>query len=605
MDVDPTTFSVVWNRLESLLDESGEKVLHATQSYVLALVRDFGLSWLNPRGEIVAAAAYIPRHIFTAAESARNMIDYFGGEFTPGDFIIGNDPYLVRSGHLPDWTFIRPVFHRDELFGFFQFRGHMADTGGFLPGGYGPKAYDIIAEGLNIPPLKIIKGGVLDRDLWALICRNVRNAKQVDMDTMLINGALEQAEGQVIRLAEKYGAQTVKACMQEIMAAGERAARAEIAKMPDGIYYGESATDWDGSTDTPVWVRVNMTVSGDELTYDFTGSDKQVTFVNSPLGNTVSIAMESFYAFIDPMAPKNQGSFIPVRILAPEGTVVNPTYPATVGASGISVGEPIMEACKVALAQALPERATGGFSRHACPINFGMDLDEIDPRTGSVKQYMAETFASDGSGGAMKGFDGWPGVGPGSFLGSFVRPDIEHFESEVPFRVTRYEFMTDAEGPGEYRGGPGVFVEMVSDVKLGHPSFLMTGNCDGMVVPARGSTGEELAKLEMWVEGPDGSSRVLRTMVNEPVHAGEVIRSKSPGGGGWGDPLDRDITRVHADVLDGLVSTGRARDVYGVVIDPDTLELLTQDTERLRVERRAHRAAVARPGQESDSPVER
>ena len=405
----------------------------------------------------------------------------------------------------------------------------MADTGGFLPGGYGPKAYDIIAEGLNIPPLKVIKGGVVDKDLWALVCRNVRNSNQVDMDTMLINGALAQAETQVVKLIDKYGPETVKACMREILASGERAARAEIAAMPDGTYHGESAGDWDGMTDQPVWVRVDMTVKGDELTFDFHGSDPQVTFVNSPLGNTISICMESFYAFIDPMAPKNQGSFAPVHVVAPLGTVVNPRYPATVGAGQISVGEPIMEACKIALAQALPERATGGFSRHACPINVGMDLDEIDPRTGSVKQYMAETFASDGSGGAMKGFDGWPGVGPGSFLGSFVRPDIEHFESEVPFRVMRYEFMTDAEGAGEYRGGPGIFVEMVSDVKAGHPSFLMTGNCDGAVVAARGSTGEDLARLEMWVESPDGSSRPLPTMSNEPVFAGEVVLAKSPG----------------------------------------------------------------------------
>jgi N-methylhydantoinase B len=585
--VDPTTFSVVWNRLESLLDECGEKVLHATQSYVLALVRDFGLSWLNPGGEIVAAAAYIARHIFTAAESARNMIQYFDGEFAPGDLIIGNDPYLVRSGHLPDWTFIRPVFYQGRLFGFFQFRGHMADTGGFLPGGYGPKAYDIIAEGLNIPPLKVIKGGVVDKDLWTLICRNVRNAKQVDMDTMLIDGALGQAENRVIQLIGKYGPGTVTACMQEIVAAGERAARAEIASMPDGTYHGESATDWDGTTDRPVWVRVDMTVFGDELTFDFTGSDPQVTFVNSPLGNTISIAMESFYAFIDPMAPKNQGSFVPVRVVAPEGTVVNPTYPATVGAGAISVGEPIMEACKIALAQALPERATGGFSRHACPINVGMVLDEIDPRTGSVKQYMAETFASDGSGGAMRGFDGWPGVGPGSFLGSFVRPDIEHFESEVPFRVMRYEFMTDAEGAGEYRGGPGVYVEMASDVKPGHPSFLMTGNCDGMVIPARGSTGEELARLEMWVETPDGCTRTLRTMANEAVYTGETVFTRSPGGGGWGDPLDRDPRRVCADVIDGLVTPERAREVYGVVVGPegaaaDELKLEEAATERLR-----------------------
>jgi N-methylhydantoinase B len=156
-------------------------------------------------------------------------------------------------------------------------------------------------------------------------------------------------------------------------------------------------------------------------------------------------------------------------------------------------------------------------------------------------------------------------VGPGSFLGSFVRPDIEHFESEVPFRVMRYEFMTDAEGAGEYRGGPGIFVEMVSEVKPGHPSFLMTGNCDGAVVAARGSTGEDLAKLEMWVESPDGSSHVLRTMSHEPVFAGEVVLAKAPGGGGWGDPLDRDARKVWEDVVDGLIRR-LAHGVYGGIV---------------------------------------
>ena len=593
---DPTTYAVVCNRLESLLDEAGEKVLHATQSYVLALVRDFGLSWLSPQGEIVAAAAYIARHIFTAAEAARNMIAAFDGQFAPGDFIIGNDPYLVRSGHLPDWTFLRPVFHDGELFGFFQLRGHMADTGGFLPGGYGPQAYDVIAEGLNIPPLKIIKAGQLDRDVWRLMMRNVRNAKQVDMDAMLVNGALAQAEFQLHKLIDKYGAVTVRACMQQLIVAGEKAARAEIAAMRPGTYRGESASDWDGTTDRPVWVRVDLKVDRDGLVFDFSRSDPQATFVNSPFGNTQSIVMESFYAFIDPMAPKNQGSFRPVSIIAPEGSVVNPRYPATVGACGIMVGEPIMEACKIALAQSLPDRATGGFSRHACPIIFGMDLDSVDPRTGSVKQYMAESFASDGSGGAMQGFDGWPGVGPGSFLASFVRPDIEHFESEVPFRVTRYEFETDAEGAGEFRGGPGVYVEMACDARPGHPAILMTGNCDGMVVPARGSTGQDLALLKMWIERPDGTTRPLRTVSSEPVAAGDVCKTSSPGGGGWGDPLDRDPRKVWLDVIDGLVSPARAREVYGVAFTTDdvpahALELDETATHLRRQSLRARRSA--------------
>jgi N-methylhydantoinase B len=585
--IDPTTFSVVWNKFESVLDESGEKVLHGTQSFVLALVRDFGLALLNPRGQIVAAAAYVARHIFTAAESAKNIIGWFKGNFALNDFIISNDPYIVRSGHLPDWTFVRPIFYQGKLVGFFQFRGHMADTGGFLPGGYGPGAYDIIAEGLNIPPLKIIKKGVLDKDLWELVCRNVRNSTQVDMDTMLINGAMMQAEEQIIKLFDKYGLETIKTCMQKIIDAGEKAARAEIKRMPDGVYYGESASDWDGSADKPVWVRVKMTVKGEELTFDFSESDPQVTFVNSPIGNTISIVMESFYAMIEPSAPKNQGSFAPIHVIAPEGTVVNPKYPSTVGACGINVGEVIMEACKIALAKAIPEKAMGGFARHCCPINIGVDLDVIDPRTGTVKQYMAETFASDGSGGAMKGFDGWQGVGPSSFLASFVRPDIEFFESEVPFRVMRYELLKDSSGAGEFRGGPGVYVEMVSDTKPGHPSFLMTGNSDGMVIPARGSTGAELKKLEMWIESPNGEKRVLRTMVNEPIYPGEICYTKSPGGGGWGDPLDRDVRRVKDDVIDGIVSIEAARDLYGVVMDPKTYELQIEATERLRKEIRA------------------
>src|ERR1019366_10197213 len=148
-------------------------------------------------------------------------------------------------------SFVRPIFYEDELVGFFQFKGHVADPGGFLPGGYGPGAYDIIAEGLNIPPLRIIEKGVLKKELWGFLLRNVRNPNQVDMDTMLINGALAQAEESVVRLVDKYGLEMVKACMREIIDAGERATRAEFTRIPDGVYTGESATDWDGTTDKP------------------------------------------------------------------------------------------------------------------------------------------------------------------------------------------------------------------------------------------------------------------------------------------------------------------------------------------------------------------
>lgn len=581
--VDPTTLSVVWSRFESILDEVGERVLHATQSFVMANVRDLGQTLTDPQGRMVAQAAFLPIHMLVAAEVMKHVRRWFDDKFYPGDFIIGNDPYLIRSSHLPDWSFIKPLFYKDELLGFFQFKGHVADTGGFLPGGYGPGAYDIVAEGLNIPPLRIIEKGKLNKELWGFLLRNVRNPTQVDMDTMLINGALVQAEENVVRLVDKYGLGTIKACMGEMIDAGERATRAEIANIPDGVYHGESAVDWDGITDKPIWVRVKLTAKGDEITFDFSHSDPQATFVNSPVGNTLASAMVALYFAMDPSVPKNHGNIIPVHIIAPEGCVCNPKYPATVGACACSVGVEITEACLIALSKAIPDKVPAGFAKHWCPINVGMDRRVTDPRTGTIKQYFAETFATDGSAGATKGYDGWQGIGCYGFVGSLVRPEIEIFESMVPYRVLQYQVLQDWEGAGEFRGGPGVYLELVADTVPGDPAILMTGNSDGTVLPPYGvAGGESPRRVEAWIESPDGRKRVLRTMVNEPIFTGEVCYSKVSGGGGWGYPFDRDVTRVQEDVIEGLVSMQRAKDVYGVVLDSNTFEVDHRETERLR-----------------------
>lgn len=588
--VDPTTFSVVWNKFESILDEVGEKVLHATQSFPMQNVRDLGQVLLDAQGQFVTVSAYLPCHTFTASVATQNIIKHLKNDFHPGDFIIGNDPYIVRSGHLPDWTHLRPIFYKNELIGFFQFRGHVADTGGFLPGGYGPGAYDIVAEGLNIPPLKILKKGVLNKDAWELLLRNVRNPTQVEMDAMLVNGTLAQAEQQIVRLCDKYGLDTVKACMKKMIDAGERAARAEIAKMPDGVYYGAAGTDWDGQTDKPIWVRLKVIKKGSEITFDLSESDPQATFVNSPMGNTVAHVMIAFYSMINPSVPKNHGSMKPIHIIAPEGSISNPRYPATVGASAISIGAEIVEACWEALGKAISENAMGAWSRHCCPVNIGMDPDVIDPRTGTIKQYLASTFGSDGSAGAVKGYDGWHGLGTFVWLGNLVRPDIEIYESQVPFRVLRYELVPDWEGAGEFRGGAGVFIEAVADTKPGAPAILMSGNCDGQVIAPHGPNGEELHKVEMWIECPKGEKREFRTMTNAPIFPGERYCIKGPGGGGLGHPLNRDIKKVQNDVIDGLVSIQRAREVYGVVLDPKTLEIQYEASRKLRDEMRAKKS---------------
>ncbi len=589
-EVDPTTLSVVWNKLDHVLAEMGEKILHATQSFVMALVRDMGQCLLNPQGEIVAVASYLPIHMFPAEVAIRSFLEKFEGDFHPGDFFIGNDPYIVRSGHLPDWTMIRPVFYGDELVGFFQFRGHMADTGGFLPGGYAPGAYDVIAEGLNIPPIRIVSQGVVEEELWGLVKRNVRNPDLVEMDVMLVNGAMAQGEAELSRLIDKYGLDDVRACMAEMLARGESAMRRALAEIPDGVYEGESATDWDGHTDQPIYVRSKLILEGDELTIDLTESDPQATFVNTPEGTTFTSAVEAVYSMLDPHIPKNHGSMKPIRIVTKPGTVVDPTYPATVGASAIAVGCEICEAVQLAMGEALPERAMGMFARHFCPIAVGYRPDRIDPRTGTIEHYFAETFASDGSGGAVKGFDGWQGVGTYGFVGCIVRPDIEMFETQVPYWVPRYELLADWEGAGEFRGGPGIYLETAAndDMSPDAPAILMSGNCDGSRFPPKGvAAGWDAPLNEMWIESPAGETRVFRTMTNMPMKPGEVCKTRAGGGGGWGDPLNRASERVEADVVEGIVSLERAREVYGVVIEPETLEVRRDETERLRAELRA------------------
>lgn len=582
-ELDPTTLSVIWNKLEYLAQQVGERVLYSTQSFVTALARDLGQSILDTNGKIVIAASSAPIHTMVAEEAIKGLESYFHGDYKPGDFIIANDPYIVRGGHCPDWNFIRPLFYKGEHIGFFQTKTHVSDTGGHLPGGYGPGAFDIVAEGLNIPPTKIIKEGVLQKDLWHVVLRNVRMPTELDMDTRLINGCMARAEEQIVALCDKYGVGTVKACMAEIVAAGERAMRAEIVKIPDGTYTGESAADWDGRTDKPVFVRVKAIVEGDELTFDFSDSDPQVTFINCPLGVTITSAMVGLFYLIDPSVPKNGGAMNPVRFVAPEGTVVNARYPATVGASQITVGTQIVEACMLAIGKARPELAMGCWSKHLCPINIGTQPDVIDPRTGHERRYFTETFGSDGGSGAVKGYDGWLGAGFQSACGSLVRPNIEHFEASSPYLVTHYEVLQDWEGAGEFRGAPGSHVSFVANTVAGAPAILMTGNSDGQRhAPAGVAGGGSGPVAEMEIISPDGKTRVLRTFANAPIFPGEVCVTKNSGGGGWGNPLKRDPGKVLDDVRNGFVSAARARDVYGVAIDEATMTIDEKATARLR-----------------------
>src|SRR5262249_30149135 len=314
----------------------------------------------------------------------------FGDDLHPGDVILTNDPYHGgHSPHLPDWGFIRPIFWEGELLFFTLVRGHVMDTGGSFPGGYSPNAYDIHAEGLCIPPIKVIDRGSERDDVMDLIYNNVRftDAMRVDIASMIATTRF--AEQRTLELVRRYGSDVILRCVEQMIQRTERAVRAEIRSIPDGIYSGEAATDDDGTVlDDPVWVRVDVTVKGDEMTIDFSRSDDQRPgFVNRVFAATYGGAVGSAVLMMDPALAEyhNEGSLRPITVIAREGSVVNSRYPATVGGGPVAVGTQITEAVTGALSKARPNRALAAWGKHR-----GDYTSATDPRTG--KDYVRTSF---------------------------------------------------------------------------------------------------------------------------------------------------------------------------------------------------------------------
>ncbi len=588
LTIDPVTLSVVWRRLLTITSEIGYRVMHSAQSYVMGMVQDLGPQFISTEGEILTQVDFLPSHSLVAEIPSKHIIGIMG-HLEPDDLVIANDSHIIQSGHLPDWTFFRPVYYKDELVCYAYLRGHQMDTGGALSGGYFPRAYDCIAEGLNIPPLKIIRRGKVNEELYSLIMRNVRNSAGVRSDNMTIYGSLGRGGEALCELIDKYGLETIRACFREMLNAGEEGMRAEIRKIPDGVYYGETAVDWDGSTYQPVWIRVKLTVRGDEMVFDYSDSNPQVDFVNSPLGNTHCFTALGLFLTMDPSIPHNSGTMRPITIIAPPGTVVNPTYPHTYGASACTCGTEICEVTLQALGKAAPDKAIGSWSRHFSPDNMGR-YPWIDPRTGLLEEFFIAPFIEGGGTGGVKGFDGWEGYGGHTTGGALYRGSIEGAEMFAPYHYHTVRLQPDTEGPGQFTGATGNYCERMNDCEPDSKNILMSGNSSGQLFPQMGQNGAPPAPLPSMHIRRAGKGRddleVFRCIDMTDLYSGDVLISWGTGGAGWGSPFDRDPQMVREDVEDMKVSVRRAREIYGVVMDPHTFEIDYEGTEKLRKELR-------------------
>jgi len=574
---DPITLSVIYNRLLAINQEMGITMVNTSISPIFAEVHDFSCAICDWDNRIVAQIDGVPSHTASAMEAVKAVSREFGDDLHPGDVFVLNDPYLGGT-HLPDVTIMKPIFFEGAL----QFvginRAHHGDVGGLEPGSYAPGARELFHEGIRIPPLRIYRDERPLMDVINMIRINTRlpDALWVDMKAQV--ASCRVAEKRILELIGKYGVRQTRETIEDIHRYAERRMRLEIGRLRDGVYEGETCLDSDGFSDTPIRIKVAIAIRGEEAWVDFAGSDPQVTgFVNSPMANTATCVYVAFLTTVTtPDIPHNEGAYRPIHISAPEGSVVNPRFPAPVASCTLDTACAILEACWQALAQVLPQRVPAGWNRWNGPTITG-----IDPRKNSF--YVMFGFNGFGGAGGMPGMDGRHYIGDGIDLGGLIAPNIETNESDYPHVTEFNEFTTDSCGAGKYRGGCGAKyrIRMYDQA----PNLVMFG--DGKVHPPYGLFGGRpgSCNLAFINEGKDGQ-RELKAKEALQLKAGDTYSSYPSGGGGWGDPLERDPVAVRADARGQIISLSSARDLYGVVLEGEDLTVNLEQTAALRASRR-------------------
>ena len=594
--IDPLTLAVVEARFNALNQELGARLFRQCFSVPTSHIRDLGTVLFDKDERTLNIGNFMPVHTGGSDVSLKGMLDWIGRDnIHPDDFIIGNDPFIVRFGHVADWSFLRPIFYKGELVFYHFARTHQYDSGGAYPGCYFPRSYDCHGEGLIIPPVKIIERGKIDEKAYSIILKNLRGSTLVRADNMLVYGSMKKIEERIIGLLKEYGKDTVMAACDELIDRAREAVRKVISKWPAGTYRAERASDWDGTTDKPVWVRLALTIKPDRgrLIFDFSDSDPQADFVNVPLGQVWSSVASGLLWCLPPGLPRNQGFFDCMEIVTKEGTVLSPVYPATCASQAVTLGSEITECVQLAIAQVVPKEAPATWGRHVNPLYAGKRRDKMDPRTGSISEYTAHTFHAVASSGAAYGYDGVDGSGSSPLGGAMIRAPIEVEEWYIPYRWLHYEFLPDSAGAGQWRGGLGTHVEALNvynrEVWQPLDCLTMSGNADGErfgSVGLMGGKGGTKTKLEIVRKGKRLPYRTFDLQYLEP---GDILVSNSGGGGGVGDPLDREAEKVRLDTLNEYISIQAARELYGVVIDPETLGVDYDETTELRKKLKAQK----------------
>ena len=557
MKVDFTTVEVIKGALIYAAEEMGIALKKSAYSPNIKERMDHSCALFNHRRELVAQAEHIPVHLGSMALAVKLGLETYRGELGPGDMLLLNDPYISGT-HLPDLTLIAPVFYGDAIIGYAANKAHHTDVGGKTPGSLAADASELYQEGLIIPPVKLIEGGRMNQDLANLIRSNVRTPDVQMGDIRAQVAANNTGTRRVSELVGQYGVETLHASMDSVMDQSERRMRAELAGMPDGVY---SAVDYledilPGGGD--VQIAVTVTKQGDSVAFDYAGTSPQVERpVNAPLGVTIAGIYFTLISVTDPTIPVNDGCFRPVTLKVPEGCLMNPRRPAPVAGGNVETSQRNVDAIMKAFSQIVPGKVPAASQGTMNNITIGGLLDDGSPWT------FYETIG--GGSGARPNGDGVDGVHIN--MTNTMNTPVEALESYLPLSFKAYRLRPDSGGAGKHRGGCGIertwtltsrkaTLSVMAERHKIRPWGLMGGQPGAPGVYTLIRAGGEAARLP--------------SKCTVEIYRGDTLMILTPGGGGYGDPMERAPELVLRDVVNGLVSPEEAERSYGVVVDPHT-----------------------------------
>lgn len=573
--LDPITLALFQNRLDYIARQMGWVMTRTARSPIFNQSHDFSCFIAAGDGRLVSQADGIPIHTGGGGFAVRAVLDAFGDNVAPGDVFLLSDPYEAGGNHLPDWVVARPVFVDGARVAFACNRAHQSDIGGGAAGTYNSSATDIFQEGIRLPVMRLIERGALREDLWQLLMLNCRTPHYLDGDLRAMIGSTRMGAEMIAERMESLGLEQGAAYMQGIMDHADQRFRRAVRDLPDGTYHGEDAFDDDCFEPMDIPIKVSISVCGEQMTVDFTGSGQQIKgFKNSSLANTYSAVYTALSSFFDPDMPRNEGTFRCVDIIAPRGTVVNANPPAPLTMCTVFPAHQMIQACWQALAQMDEARACAGWGPNAFPTSAGTGED------GRV--YVVYHWGGNSGSGAVKGRDGFNQIGPMITLGGLVLPNSEMQEQLFPVRVHKQEFRRDAAGAGEFRGGSGIEYE-VEHFDTAHYSFRAEGVRAARGYGVNGGHDGKSANVGLAITTDADTPPSYQETPTYGVYryAPGRLRVVSSGGGGWGSPLHRNAQLVANDVRDGLVSAEQARSAYGVVLSAEG-EVKEGDTSALR-----------------------